>query len=90
MAGYPWSLPDEQGNHDTMTSVTTVRQPRRYEPEVPADSEAVEEMEVEVRYHLLVESRRKRIGYQNRTLIDYALYRQQIPLAIGKDGMADE
>ena len=54
-------------------------QPRQYEIEVPVDSEVVK-IEAEIRYHLLAESRRKRIGYENRTPINYIVYRKQIPL----------
>jgi hypothetical protein len=54
-------------------------QPRRYELEVPVDSRAVK-VEAEIRYHLLAESRRKRIGYENKTPINYAVFRKQIPL----------
>lgn len=52
-------------------------QPRRYELEVPADSGAVQ-VEAEVRYHLLAESRRRRIGYENSTPISYTVYRRQL------------
>jgi hypothetical protein len=54
-------------------------QPRRYELEVPVDSSAVK-VEAEIRYHLLAESRRKRIGYENRTPIKYSVFREQITL----------
>jgi len=54
-------------------------QVRQYELEVPADSEAVT-AEVEVRYHLLDESRRKRISYENTTPINYEVYHKQISL----------
>jgi hypothetical protein len=64
-------------------------QPRRYELEVPGDSRAVN-VEAEIRYHLLAESRRKRIGYENRTPISYSVFRKQIPLQAGVEGQADE
>ncbi len=54
-------------------------QPRQYELEVPADSGAVK-VEAEIRYHLLDESRRKRIGYVNKTPINYEVFRKQILL----------
>ncbi|VAW75930.1 hypothetical protein MNBD_GAMMA15-947 [hydrothermal vent metagenome] len=54
-------------------------QPRQYQLEVPGNSEAVK-VEAEIRYHLLAESRRKRIGYENTTPINYEVFRQQIPL----------
>lgn len=54
--------------------------PRQYEFEVPADSEAVK-VEAEIRYHLLDESRRKRINYKNKTPINYEVFRKQIMLA---------
>ena len=41
--------------------------------------------EVIVRYHLLEEKRRLRIGYENKTPISYEIFRQRIPL-----GVADE
>jgi len=64
-------------------------QPRRYELEVPADSEAIL-VEAEIRYHLLAESRRQRIGYENRTPIDYAVFHRQIPLQARFEGAIDE
>ena len=57
-------------------------QPRRYEMKVPADSEAVQ-VEAEIRYHLLQESRRKRIGYENKTPIAYEVFRQTLSLDTG-------
>jgi hypothetical protein len=59
-------------------------QPRRYELEVPVDSRAVK-IEAEIRYHLLAESRRKRIGYENTTPINYAVFRKQILLQSGME-----
>ena len=35
-------------------------------------------------------SRRKRIGYENNTPINYAVYRKQIPLQAGLQGGRDE
>jgi len=64
-------------------------QPRRYELEVPGDSEAVT-VEAEIRYHLLADSRRRRIGYENKTPIDYAIFRKQIPLRTGMEETIDE
>jgi hypothetical protein len=64
-------------------------QPRRYELEVPVDSSAVK-VEAEIRYHLLAESRRKRIGYENRTPINYSVFREQIALQKSNKGAASE
>jgi hypothetical protein len=47
-------------------------------------------VETEIRYHLLAESWRKRIGYENRTPISYTVFRQQIRLKGGFEGEADE
>ncbi len=57
-------------------------QPRVYELEVPGNSAAVK-VEAEIRYHLLAESRRQRIGYENKTPIHYEIYRKQISLKSG-------
>lgn len=54
-------------------------QPRQYELDIPNDSEAVK-VEAEIRYHLLAESRRQRIGYQNQTPIDYEIFRKEVSL----------
>ncbi|MGD2076579.1 MAG: hypothetical protein PVG38_16885 [Gammaproteobacteria bacterium] len=54
-------------------------QPRHYRLEVPADSDAMK-VEVEIRYHLLDENRRERIGYENATPIQYATFSEQIAL----------
>ncbi|HEC27985.1 MAG TPA: hypothetical protein ENI65_00145 [Gammaproteobacteria bacterium] len=64
-------------------------QPRRYKLEVPAGSPAVK-VEAEIRYHLLAESRRKRIGYKNKTPINYEVYRKQIPLLQRLKGTENE
>jgi hypothetical protein len=64
-------------------------QPRRYELEVPGDSGAVS-VEAEIRYHLLAESRRKRIGYVNGAPISYTVFRERIPLMAGFEGEADD
>ncbi len=57
-------------------------QPRQYRLEVPANSDAVK-VEAEISYHLLAESRRKRIDYKNTTPISYEVFREQIPLNTG-------
>jgi len=57
-------------------------QPRQYRLEVPGDSNAVN-VEAEISYHLLAESRRKRIGYKNTTPISYEVFREQIALDTG-------
>jgi len=64
-------------------------QPRHFDLEVPATSGAVT-VEAEVRYHLLAESRRRRIGYENRAPISYTVFRKQIPLAGSREGADDE
>jgi len=60
-------------------------QPRRFDLEVPANSSAVN-VEAEIRYHLLAESRRKRIGYENAAPIDYTVFRRQLPVNAGRAG----
>jgi hypothetical protein len=64
-------------------------QPRRYELEVAVDSRAAK-VEAEISYHLLAEKRRKRIGYENKTPINYVVFRKQIPLRAVLEGGADE
>ena len=51
-------------------------QPHSYHLEVNRNSKAVA-VEVVVRYHLLAESRRKRIGYENTQPIAYEVFRQR-------------
>ena len=58
-------------------------QPRQYNVLVSKNSEAVT-VEAEVRYHLLNEARRKRIAYENKTPINYEVFRKQILLSINK------
>jgi hypothetical protein len=59
--------------------------PRHYEHEVPVDSAAAR-VEAEIRYHLLAENRRRRIGYENKTPINYEVLRKTISLrAASKD-----
>jgi len=48
--------------------------PRRYTLDVPADAQTIQ---AEVRYHLLAESRRKRIGYEPAKPISYIVYDQR-------------
>ena len=57
-------------------------QPRQYELVVPGDSKAVQ-VEAEIRYHLLAEERRQRIGYENKTPINYEVFRKQLLLQAG-------
>jgi hypothetical protein len=64
-------------------------QPRRYALEVPDDRGAVA-VEAEIRYHLLTESRRRRIGYENEAPIDYAVFRKRIPLRTSMEENIDE
>jgi hypothetical protein len=65
------------------------QQPRRYELAVPNDSEA-HAVEAEGRYHPVAESRRRRIGYEHKTPIDYVVFHQQIPLHTGMEETVDE
>ncbi|MEN8108150.1 MAG: multiheme c-type cytochrome [Pseudomonadota bacterium] len=59
-------------------------QPRNYELSVPANSkQKPAAVEAVVRYHLLDESRRKRIGYENEAPIAYEVFRQKISLYAG-------
>ena len=55
---------------------------RRYAIDVPADGRAVS-VEAVVRYHLLDEARRRRIGYDNPEPISYEIFRRRIELAGG-------
>ena len=54
-------------------------QPRSYDIEISDPKKAVS-VEAIVRYHLLDEKRRQRIGYENKTPIAYDVFRQKIPL----------
>ena len=57
-------------------------QPHSYELSVPANSKLKPvAVEAVVRYHLLDEKRRKRIGYKNKAPIAYEVFRQELPLA---------
>jgi len=58
--------------------------PRHYEFSIPADNRA-DRVEVSINYHLLDERRRKRIGYNNTTPIDYEIFHRQILLNGDKD-----
>ena len=59
-------------------------QPRSYELPVPADSkQKPAAVEAVVRYHLLDESLRKRIGYENKDPITYEVFRKKIYLQSG-------
>ncbi len=59
-------------------------QPRSYVLSVPADSEQKPAtVEAIVRYHLLDDRRRKRIGYQNEAPIFYEVFRKSIILGAG-------
>jgi hypothetical protein len=58
-------------------------QPRTYSFTFPSSAEGRSKpaaMEAVVRYHLLDERRRKRIGYENREPIAYEVFRQRLPL----------
>jgi len=54
-------------------------QPRSYAIEI-SDPEKTISVEAIVRYHLLDEKRRQRIGYENKTPIAYDVFRQKIEL----------
>ena len=59
-------------------------QPRRYELSVPANSkQKPAAVEAIVRYHLLDERRRKRIGYKNEDPIAYEVFRKKLSLDAG-------
>ena len=56
-------------------------QPRSYELSIPAtSSQKPAAVEAIVRYHLLDEKRRKRIGYENKAPIAYEVFRQKLSL----------
>ena len=57
-------------------------QARQYELEVSADSGAVH-VEAEIRYHLLAEGCRQRLGYENKTPIEYEVFRKRLVLKTG-------
>lgn len=58
-------------------------QPRSYELEISNPQKAIS-VEAIVRYHLLDEKRRQRIGYKNETPIAYDVFRQKIELQINE------
>ena len=59
-------------------------QPRSYALSIPANSrQKPVAVEAIVRYHLLDEKRRKRIGYENKAPIAYEVFRQTLPLDTG-------
>jgi hypothetical protein len=59
-------------------------QPRSYELSIPANSkQKPAAVEAIVRYKLLDEKRRKRIGYENETPIAYEVFRQKLSLNAG-------
>lgn len=56
-------------------------EPRAYHFDVPMDSEPPPTLlHVVVRYHLLDEARRRRIGYRNQEPIDSVIYETEVPL----------
>jgi hypothetical protein len=58
-------------------------QPREFRfPVIRRGSDAPAAIDVTVRYHLLDEVRRKRIGYNNVEPIAYPIYHEQIPLDV--------
>ena len=64
-------------------------QPRTYEVDVSNIDKAAK-VDAVVRYHLLDENRRKRIGYKNKTPIAYDVYRKSILLELRDEGGANE
>ncbi|MCK4865530.1 MAG: hypothetical protein KAT06_08870 [Gammaproteobacteria bacterium] len=56
-------------------------QPRSYDIEI-SDLQKAVSVEAVVRYHLLDEKRRQRIGYENKTPIAYDVFRQKIALHV--------
>ncbi len=56
-------------------------QPRSYQVEL-SDSDKAVSVEAVVRYHLLADKRRERIGYINKTPIAYDVFRQKIVLPV--------
>jgi len=64
-------------------------QPRTYQIDVSNIGKAAK-VEAVVRYHLLDENRRKRIGYKNKTPIAYDVYRKSILLELRDEGEANE
>jgi len=64
-------------------------QPRNYALSVPENSkQKPTAVEAIVRYHLLDEGRRKRIGYENKDPIAYEVFRQKRSLAPVEPGGA--
>lgn len=64
-------------------------QPRSYQIDISEPDKAVS-VEAVVRYHLLDEKRRKRIGYENKTPIAYDVFRQEIALGVKVEGKGIE
>jgi mono/diheme cytochrome c family protein len=58
--------------------------PRTYDFRFKASEDMQGELDVTVRYHLLDEARRKRIGYENKEPIAYPVYHARVPVAPGK------
>jgi hypothetical protein len=54
-------------------------EPRSYRLEFASDITSAS-VEAEVRYHLLDEKRRRRIGYRNREPISYEVFRQSLSI----------
>jgi len=60
-------------------------QPRTYQFSFSMNgTQNLASMDAVVRYHLLAEKRRKRIGYENREPISYEVFRKSIPLVVSK------
>lgn len=55
-------------------------EPREYSFDFKNDSGSPATLDVKVRYHLLDEKRKKRIGYKNTEPINYIIYQKELPL----------
>lgn len=64
-------------------------QPRVYQIEIP-HAEKAATVQAVVKYHLLEEKRRKRIGYENTAPISYEVFRQKIILDVKVSGKGNE
>ena len=64
-------------------------QPRTYQIDI-SDTDKAVKVEAVVRYHLLDEKRRERIGYKNKTPISYEVFRKNISLDLKVVGVTNE
>lgn len=65
---------------DLMDTRLPYGEPREYCFKFKNDKGSPAILDVKVRYHLLDEARRKRIGYENSEPINYIIYQNEIPL----------